>query len=394
MTWFVDGMNVIGTRPDGWWRDRDGAMLRLVDLLERWAAAEGEDVTVVFERPPRPPIRSTVIEVAHAPRPGRDAADHEIVRRLRAQPRPARCGWPPRIGARRAGLGGRRRGRRRRGVPAAGRRAELHGAEPRPRLETISAMAEEPPAAPPPRRARPEPRPPAPPGLEGDARPGRPRRPATAPAAAAPAAAALGDRAARDRAAGAQRVDLLAGAQARLPRADPLQPDVPQPGEGRQRAGDLLHRRLDPGHVQGRHPVRPERQPTTDFSTQVPSFANNSELSGLLQQQGVTIDAKSPDKGPSFLQSLLFGFGPTLLLILLFVLIMRRAAGGRRRRRRADVASGARGPAGSRAPTSRSPSRTSPGSTRPRRSSTRSSTSSRTRTSTCGSAAGSRAACC
>ena len=50
MRWFVDGMNVIGTRPDGWWSDRDAAMLRLVDLLERWAAAEGEDVIVVFER--------------------------------------------------------------------------------------------------------------------------------------------------------------------------------------------------------------------------------------------------------------------------------------------------------------------------------------------------------
>jgi len=86
MRWFVDGMNVIGTRPDGWWRDRDGAMLRLVDLLERWAAAEGEDVTVVFERKPSPPIRSTVIEVAHAPRPKRDAADDEIVRRLLAEP--------------------------------------------------------------------------------------------------------------------------------------------------------------------------------------------------------------------------------------------------------------------------------------------------------------------
>jgi hypothetical protein len=45
-------------------------------------------VMVVFERPPSPPIRSTVIEVAHAPRPRRDAADHEIVRRLRADPRP------------------------------------------------------------------------------------------------------------------------------------------------------------------------------------------------------------------------------------------------------------------------------------------------------------------
>src|SRR5947208_16030014 len=89
MHWLVDGMNVIGTRPDGWWRDRDAAMLRLVDLLERWAAAEGEDVTVVFERPPRPPIRSTVIEVRHAPKPRADAADYEIVRLLRAERSPA-----------------------------------------------------------------------------------------------------------------------------------------------------------------------------------------------------------------------------------------------------------------------------------------------------------------
>ena len=89
MRWLVDGMNVIGTRPDAWWKDRDAAMLRLVDLLERWAAAEGEDVTVVFERPPSPPIRSTVIVVAHAPRPKRNAADDEIVRILRADPDPS-----------------------------------------------------------------------------------------------------------------------------------------------------------------------------------------------------------------------------------------------------------------------------------------------------------------
>ena len=89
MRWYVDGMNVIGTRPDGWWRDRDAAMLHLVDLLERWAAAENEDVVVVFERPPSPPIRSTVIEIAHAPRPRRDAADDEIMRRLRLEATPA-----------------------------------------------------------------------------------------------------------------------------------------------------------------------------------------------------------------------------------------------------------------------------------------------------------------
>jgi predicted RNA-binding protein with PIN domain len=84
MRWLVDGMNVIGTRPDKWWKDRDAAMLKLVDQLERWAASEGEDVTVVFERQPSPPIRSTVIEVAHAPKPKANAGDDEIVRRLKA----------------------------------------------------------------------------------------------------------------------------------------------------------------------------------------------------------------------------------------------------------------------------------------------------------------------
>jgi predicted RNA-binding protein with PIN domain len=80
--WIVDGMNVIGTRPDHWWKDRHRAMVQLVGLLESWAAAGGEDVTVVFEKPPNPPIRSTVITVAHAPRPRRDSGDDEIVRLL------------------------------------------------------------------------------------------------------------------------------------------------------------------------------------------------------------------------------------------------------------------------------------------------------------------------
>lgn len=82
-------MNVIGTRPDAWWKDRRAAMIRLVDMLERWAADGGEDVTVVFEQPPSPPIVSTVIEVAHAPRPRRDSADDEIIRRLLGDAEPA-----------------------------------------------------------------------------------------------------------------------------------------------------------------------------------------------------------------------------------------------------------------------------------------------------------------
>lgn len=88
MRYLVDGMNVIGTRPDAWWKDRHAAMVRLVDLLERWSAANGDDVIVVFEQPPSPPIRSTVIEVTHAPRAGANSADDEIARRVQADPQP------------------------------------------------------------------------------------------------------------------------------------------------------------------------------------------------------------------------------------------------------------------------------------------------------------------
>lgn len=89
MRWIVDGMNVIGTRPDGWWRDRHAAMVALVDTLERWVAENGDDVTVVFEQPPRPPIRSSVIEVTHAPRPKANSADFEIVRRIGTEANPS-----------------------------------------------------------------------------------------------------------------------------------------------------------------------------------------------------------------------------------------------------------------------------------------------------------------
>jgi predicted RNA-binding protein with PIN domain len=86
--WLVDGMNVIGSRPDGWWKDRHAAMIRLVEMLERWATDRGERVIVVFERPPSPPIDSAIVEVASAPRPHRDSADDEIVRRVSADPCP------------------------------------------------------------------------------------------------------------------------------------------------------------------------------------------------------------------------------------------------------------------------------------------------------------------
>jgi uncharacterized protein YaiI (UPF0178 family) len=79
----VDAMNVIGSEPDGWWRDREGAIARLVAALDRHAAAGAvAAVTVVLEREPRRPLAPELVEVVWAERPGRDAADDEIVRRL------------------------------------------------------------------------------------------------------------------------------------------------------------------------------------------------------------------------------------------------------------------------------------------------------------------------
>ena len=82
-------MNVIGTRPKGWWRDRDAAMAQFVRELEDYCAASGDDVTVVFERAARPPIQSSLVQVTHAPKPGADAADFEIARIVEADPDPA-----------------------------------------------------------------------------------------------------------------------------------------------------------------------------------------------------------------------------------------------------------------------------------------------------------------
>jgi cell division protease FtsH len=68
--------------------------------------------------------------------------------------------------------------------------------------------------------------------------------------------------------------------------------------------------------------------PTTLFKTQIPSFWNGSQLSALLAEQHVEINAKSTSKETSLLVELLLGFGPTLLIVGLFILIARRASAG------------------------------------------------------------------
>jgi predicted RNA-binding protein with PIN domain len=88
MRWLVDASNVIGSRPDGWWRDRQGATRRLLDELREFAAT-GEQVTVVLDAGPAEWAGGDGdFEVAIAPRRGRDAADDEIARRLEADADP------------------------------------------------------------------------------------------------------------------------------------------------------------------------------------------------------------------------------------------------------------------------------------------------------------------
>jgi hypothetical protein len=88
--WLIDGMNLIGSRPDRWWNDPDRAVRRLIQELDRYAAATGEDVTVIFDRRPPDvqPGRHGTTMVVFAARAGRNAADDEIVRVLAADPAP------------------------------------------------------------------------------------------------------------------------------------------------------------------------------------------------------------------------------------------------------------------------------------------------------------------
>jgi cell division protease FtsH len=64
---------------------------------------------------------------------------------------------------------------------------------------------------------------------------------------------------------------------------------------------------------------------TLRFRTEIPSFADTDELSQVLQQNNVTVNAEPLDTGAPWWQTLLFGFGPTILFVLLFFLILRRA---------------------------------------------------------------------
>jgi hypothetical protein len=82
----VDGANVVGSRPDGWWADRAGAARRLAEQL-RPLVDGGREVVLVLEGKARPGVAeaSGPFAVVHAPADG----DTTIVEVLRAQADPA-----------------------------------------------------------------------------------------------------------------------------------------------------------------------------------------------------------------------------------------------------------------------------------------------------------------
>lgn len=101
----VDAANVVGSRPDGWWRDRPGAARRLIDEIARAVevgAVAGEVVVVLEGRARAGAIEQLggPVEVVHARGEGDDAiaelaadggagctvvtADRELADRVRA----------------------------------------------------------------------------------------------------------------------------------------------------------------------------------------------------------------------------------------------------------------------------------------------------------------------
>ena len=66
---------------------------------------------------------------------------------------------------------------------------------------------------------------------------------------------------------------------------------------------------------------------TTRFQTEVPEFADTVALSRLLEQKSVVVNAVPLDTGAPWWESVLVGFGPTLLFVGLLFLLLRRGSG-------------------------------------------------------------------
>lgn len=93
----VDGMNVIGATPDGWWRDRPRARRALVDTIETMVTGAAEltprsMITIVFDGRPTDAesagARPGGLDVRFAPG-GPNAADDVIAEIVEGAPDPS-----------------------------------------------------------------------------------------------------------------------------------------------------------------------------------------------------------------------------------------------------------------------------------------------------------------
>jgi cell division protease FtsH len=87
------------------------------------------------------------------------------------------------------------------------------------------------------------------------------------------------------------------------------------------RAGNVLAVTSTASEIQGDfdHATKPDGTSTTSvhFVTEIPSFADTNQLSALLQQHGVVVNAKPLDTGGPLWKGLLLGFGPTMIMLML-----------------------------------------------------------------------------
>ena len=80
----VDGANVVGSRPDGWWRDRAGAARRLQEQLLT-AALPCDEVILVLEGAAKrgnPAGQDGRLRTIHAPGSGDDAIVEAVIEQV------------------------------------------------------------------------------------------------------------------------------------------------------------------------------------------------------------------------------------------------------------------------------------------------------------------------
>lgn len=79
--WLIDGNNVFGSRPDGWWNDRPAAQRRLAQRIAEWCRTHDDSVTLVFDAPlsaASAELAGGNLSIVESERRGRDAADDDI----------------------------------------------------------------------------------------------------------------------------------------------------------------------------------------------------------------------------------------------------------------------------------------------------------------------------